>query len=126
MNRVPSDHHFVDGAGYRRQTRATRCIIRSKETTVDSASQETRVPVPEGPVAGQPLLIGKRSTILVQRIAVANSETPYLGGDGVNSTQGYPLAEGESIELPVSAMVRIYSVQGSGLVAPKLRTLETG
>lgn len=126
MNKVPSDHHFVDGAGYRQQTRATRCIIRSRETTVDESAQADRVPVPEGPTSGQPLRIAKRSTIRVQRIAVTDSQTPYIGGDGVNATEGYPLAEGESIELPVSAMVRVFSVQAAGLVNPILRTLETG
>jgi hypothetical protein len=127
MNKVPSDHHFVDGAGYRLQTRGDRCIARSRNTVVDGNTHATRVPVPEAPTAGQPLLITKRSRILIQSLINGDIEPAFIGGDGVESTNGYPLAEGESIDLPLTPGVSVYSVRGTGLDDdPNLRTLELG
>jgi hypothetical protein len=49
----------------------------------------------------------------------------YISNDGVNSAEGYPLGQGDRIDIPASPVVRTFAVRGTGDPAD-VRTLELG
>jgi len=117
VQKVPSEHHFVDQSGYKLTTRASRCGLTSRATVVNTSDQSTRVRLPSGSRQR------KRSLLLIQHLT--SDQTLYVSGDGVNVSQGYPLATGVRLTLPASPLVRAFSVK-SGLSNVDVRTLEVG
>ncbi len=112
---IQSDHHSVDEAGYKAVTPAARCALATAATSIPgSTTLALRNPI-----------LRKRSRLLI-RHHTGPGNTLYIGGDGASTAQGYPLALGQVLDLPVSPGVMITAVTGAQISNTGVRTLEAG
>lgn len=112
---IQSDHHSVDEAGYKAVTPAVRCALATAATSIPGSST---IPLRNPAVR-------KRSHLLIRHHA-GPGNTLYIGGDGASTAQGYPLALGQVLDLPLSPAVMVEAVTGTQISNTGLRTLETG
>ncbi len=110
-----SDHHSVDEAGYKAVTPAARCALATDATSIPGSST---IPL-RNPV------VRKRSRLLI-RHHTGPGNTLYIGGEGVSTAQGYPLALGQVLDLPLTPGVAVTAVTGAQVSNTGVRTLEAG
>lgn len=65
---------------------------------------------------------GEANSVIVKALA-ANTVDVYVGGSGVTTSNGFPLAAGEAIALDVRAIGDIFVISGSA--SQKVRYLAT-
>ncbi len=112
---IQSDHHSADGAGYKAVTPAARCALARAATSIPGS---TTIPLRNPTVR-------KRSRLLI-RHHTGPGNTLYIGGDGASTAQGYPLALGQVLDLPVNPGVIVVVATGAQISNTGVRTLEAG
>ena len=112
---IQSDHHSADGAGYKAVTPAARCALARAATSIPGS---TTIPLRNPTVR-------KRSRLLI-RHHTGPGNTLYIGGDGASTAQGYPLALGQVLDLPVNPGVIVVVAPGAQISNTGVRTLEAG
>lgn len=104
MGKVQSEVRSVDREGRVLVNRASRCELRTR-STVPLAPSGTKTPVGRS--------VRRRFVMHVKHHVVSGFGVLLtLGGDGVDSTTGYPLLPGAEIRLPLTVRV-IAQITGS-------------
>ncbi|MCL4196023.1 MAG: hypothetical protein KJZ69_00905 [Phycisphaerales bacterium] len=112
---IQSDHHSVDDAGYKAVTPAARCALATGATSIPGS---TTMPLRHA-------IVRKRSRLLL-RHHTGPGDALFIGGDGVTTAQGYPLALGQLLDLPVNPGVIVVGATGAQISNTGIRTLEAG
>lgn len=112
---IQSDHHSVDEPGYKAVTPAARCALATAATSFPGSST----------IPWRNPAVRKRSRVLI-RHHTGPGNTLYIGGEGASTAQGYPLALGQVLDLPVTPGVIALAVTGAQISNTGIRTLEAG
>ena len=118
MSKTQSIDKSVDRSGYVLVTPADGCERRSAD--IDVPASGAKKAIRNG-------VLRKRSRLFIQHHDNGiGSLSLHIGGNGVTTANGYPLKEGETIELPVTPKVLVFGRVAAGPASSDVRTLETG